>query len=313
MNLEHWESYYRGGALVSCPMGLEPGYTGEVRDAWVTFFATLPDGARILDIGTGNGAVALIAKETAATLGRSFAIHGVDLAQIDPVRHVPKGATLLAGIEFHPGVPAEQLPFEANAFDAVSGQYALEYTQRDRALAEIFRVLIPGGRGQFLLHHRDSVIVRNADESLRHAALVLDDTKVFRLLRRYLEAERDTPKTATGPWQELVAAGNRLQAEARASKGSLLLPSTVDALQRLFEQRGKASLPVLLRAADQMEQELRASVRRLQDLASAAFTEAELREVLGEAEAAGFVDVQHREQRHGGQHLVAWRVNFAKP
>ncbi len=216
MNLEHWESYYRGGALVSCPMGLEPGYTGEVRDAWVTFFATLPDGARVLDIGTGNGAVALIAKETAATLGRSFEIHGVDLAQVDPVRHVPNGATLLAGIEFHPGVPAEQLPFEANGFDAVSGQYALEYTQRDRALAEIFRVLKPGGRGQFLLHHRDSVIVRNADESLHHAALVLDDTKVFRLLRRYLEAERDTPKTAVGPWQELVAAGNRLQAEARA-------------------------------------------------------------------------------------------------
>ena len=127
MNLEHWESYYRGGALVSCPMGLEPGYTGEVRDAWVTFFATLPDGARVLDIGTGNGAVALIAKETAATLGRSFEIHGVDLARVDPVRHVPNGATLLAGIEFHPGVPAEQLPFEANGFDAVSGQYALEW------------------------------------------------------------------------------------------------------------------------------------------------------------------------------------------
>ena len=87
LSLEQWETYYRGGAISTCPTARDGGYDLEVREAWVEFFTPLPDGARILDIGTGNGVVPLIAADTAAALGRRWEIHGADLAQIDPPRH----------------------------------------------------------------------------------------------------------------------------------------------------------------------------------------------------------------------------------
>jgi ubiquinone/menaquinone biosynthesis C-methylase UbiE len=140
LSLEHWEAYYRTGALATCPTTPEGGYDQEVRDAWVEFFTDLPETASVLDIGTGNGVVPLIALETETTLGRRYEIHATDLARIDPKRNLRDGQKRLAGIEFHAGVATERLPFESSSFDAVSGHYALEYTQIDAAFAEIFRV-----------------------------------------------------------------------------------------------------------------------------------------------------------------------------
>ena len=187
LKVEHWESYYRGGWLTACPTGPDPNYTLELREIWSDFFASLADGARILDIGTGNGAIAVIARETATKLGRTFDIHGADLAQIDPVRDVAGGARLFADISFHPGVAAEKLPFEAASFAAVSGQYALEYTDMRESLAQVLRVLKPGSGAQFLMHHAGSIVVERARASLRHADAVLMETKIHRKLRRFLK------------------------------------------------------------------------------------------------------------------------------
>ncbi len=313
MGLEHWETYYRNGHLVSCPVGPEAGYTLELRDAWAEFFSPLADGARVVDIATGNGAVALLAQHTAAALGRSFEIHGVDLAQIDPPRYVPDGRTLFGDIRFHPGVPAEALPFEAGSVDALGGQYALEYTDVPRALAEAFRVLRPAAGCQFILHHRDSVIVDNARESLAHTAYVLEDTKILRKFRRFCELEREAPARAKGTWRDLLVLGDGLKDRIAASGQTLILDYVNDSLRRMLEQRRSLSHGQIMGAIGTVEQELRSSARRLQDLVGAAQSAADLAATGREVEAAGFTHVAHRPQLHGGDHLVGWRLNFAKP
>jgi ubiquinone/menaquinone biosynthesis C-methylase UbiE len=162
LSVSHWESYYRGGALAACPTGAAANCMLELRSICTGFFSGLGPGARVLDIGSGNGAIAQIACETAEGLGRASEIHGTDLAPIDPTRDVAGGARLFTGISFHPGVPTESLPFEAASFDAVSGQYALEYADVQRALAQVLRVLKPGSAAQFLMHHADAIVVERA-------------------------------------------------------------------------------------------------------------------------------------------------------
>jgi len=117
-------------------------------EAWQGFFHQLPADAAVLDVGTGNGALALLARET---LGPFAEVHGVDVAEIDPTTFVSSEEGLQS-ITFHPGVAMEQLPFDDDVFNAVVGQYALEYSDTARSVVEVLRVLKGDGRFRFLVH-----------------------------------------------------------------------------------------------------------------------------------------------------------------
>lgn len=313
LSLEHWETYYRGGAIATCPMGPGGDYDLEVRQAWVEFFSTLPEGARILDVGTGNGVVALIAAETAVARGRNWDIHGTDLAQIDPPRHVQDGARRLAGITFHAGVATEHLPFEAESFDAVSGHYALEYTDTAAALAQIRRVLKPGGDAQFIVHNTDSLLVQSARQSLQQAELVLGETKVFRRLHRLVTMENVIPGTTERVTAELRAAIQALKRglqQARQERTGLILSVTLDAVQKLLEARKEMRPQAVGLEVDRAEGELRASVRRLNDLLAHARSAQDMEGMEKDAAAAGFSLIERMPQYYGGTNLVGWLLQL---
>ena len=313
MSVEHWEAYYRGGAIATCPMGPGTTYTLELRDLWLAFFAALDDGARVLDVGTGNGAITLLAKEAATAAGRHLEIHGADLAAIDPPRHVPNGASLFAGIAFHAGVPCERLGFADGSFDAVSGQYALEYTDTTRALPEIRRVLRPGGHALFVLHHEQSVLIRNARESLAQGALVLEDTKILRKLRRHAAAERESAAAPRATWAELSAASTRLQQAAATSFAPHLLHVVIDGVQKLLGVRRETGAAGFEREVDRFEREVRANVRRLQDLVGCAQSVEQIETMAANARREGFECPIPGLQYHAGENLVGWRLALTRP
>lgn len=91
-------------------------------------------GTRVLDVGTGTGAVAL------AALERGARVVGVDAAG-GMVR-----TALGRGVDARVAVLPE-LPFADGEFDAVLANFVLNHVGRPRAaLAEVRRVLRPGGR-----------------------------------------------------------------------------------------------------------------------------------------------------------------------
>jgi ubiquinone/menaquinone biosynthesis C-methylase UbiE len=313
LSLEHWETYYRSGALATCPTTPAGDVDGEVREAWVSFFEPLPDGARLVDIGTGNGVIALLAAETAAALGRHWEVHGIDLARIDPEKHLRDGARRVAGIRFHPETAIESLPFEAGSIDAVCGHYALENAERDRALAELHRVLRPGGRARFIMHHAGSLLVQNGQRSLRHADWVLNETKLYRRLRRFLEAERSSPATARAAQQQLNDAARLLQYGLLEPGNHVVLNVSLDAVQKLLEARRRISPAAMERQITRVEQDLRASVRRLRDLVELAIDAEAMAALQETARARGFAVSECVEQFHGSANLVGWRLTLERP
>lgn len=98
--------------------------------------ARVGTGIRVLDVATGPGYVAAAAAARGATpLGVDFAPAMVALARS---RH-PQLDFVVAD--------AEDLPFPADSFDAVVGNFALLHLARPgRAACEFARVLAPGGR-----------------------------------------------------------------------------------------------------------------------------------------------------------------------
>lgn len=311
MSLEQWETYYRAGAIATCPLGADGGYDLEVREGWVEFFSKLPDTARVLDVGTGNGVVALIASETASALGRHWDIDATDLARIDPTRDVPDGGRRLAGINFHAGVATEKLPFEAASFDAVSGHYALEYTDIPAALAEIHRVLKSTGSARFVMHSADSVVIKSALWSLEEADLVLVQTKIFRRLHKLLTMENVAPGTTERATTELRSAIQILKKGIEKAKqvgAGRILSVALDAVQKLLVARKQLDAQAAGLEVDRAEGELRDSARRLNDLLTHARTEQEMEDVEKAAAAAGFASIERVPQFHAGKNLVGWQL-----
>lgn len=118
---------------------------------WRDFFAGFEDGARLLDLATGGGQVARLACEAAISSGRRFEVVGVDYADLPPAAGSPQ---LLGGVSL------EKLPFEAASFDGASSQFGIEYADTRAALAELARVLRPGARALFLMHHAESAVTQ---------------------------------------------------------------------------------------------------------------------------------------------------------
>lgn len=314
MSPEQVEAKNHGGAHATGSAGSVGAYVLEVRAAWVEFLSTLPKTARILDVGTRDGVVALIASETASALGRNWEIHATGPVQIDSSRQMPDGPDRLAGVTFHAGVAAERLPFEAESFDALCGHYALEDTDIVAALAEIHRVMKPGSDAQFILHHSDSVTIQSARWAQQEADLVLKETKLYRRLHKLVTMEQVTPGTtqrATTDLRTAIQSVKQALAQTRKTRpagAGRVLSVALDAIQKLLVARKQMSAHAAGREVDRAEEELRVSVRRLNDLVTRARTEQDMATIEKHAAAAGFSLIERLPQYHAGNNLVGWQL-----
>ena len=184
---ESWNKYWEHGFLTSCRNAFSGNYDGSLKSVWLDFFRRLPRGARILDICTGNGAIAMIANELSATDKLDFEIHGIDSAAIRPLETVKTDRHLLEGIIFHGETPAEDTPFEDGSFTAITGQYAFEYTDEKRCIGELARIAAPGAALQMVIHHTDSIVMETSREEISNGRIIFDDTDIFGRARSMLE------------------------------------------------------------------------------------------------------------------------------
>lgn len=121
---------------------LVPTILGPAAQALVEFAAPQA-GEAVLDVGCGTGAAARYAAERAGPAGR---VVGVDInaAMIDVAQSLPNIAG--TNIDWHVNNACE-LAFAEAEFDVVLCAQTLQFVQeRPRALAEMYRVIKPGGR-----------------------------------------------------------------------------------------------------------------------------------------------------------------------
>jgi SAM-dependent methyltransferase len=139
--------------------------------------------ARLLDVGCGTGALA-------HELGALGQVAGVDLSGEAIAWSRRRGlAVLCVG-------SADGLPFRSGGFDAVAAVDIVEHTDDARALAEIARVLKPGGAA--LLHVPAFPILWGEHDEVNHH------------LRRYRRAALRAVVEASGLVVERVSYANSL-------------------------------------------------------------------------------------------------------
>lgn len=142
-----WTAFWREPASrLQCLSGAAE-VTQTLRSHWSAFAATLPENARVLDIGCGAGAAARSLIATRPDLH----VTGIDFARVPAAAEVQ--------IRLLSDTPMEFLPFTEAGFAAVIGQFGFEYGRTHKAARELARMLIPSGKFSLVVHHADSSIV----------------------------------------------------------------------------------------------------------------------------------------------------------
>lgn len=278
--LWEWSVFWQSDQTLSRVPASEPGDSDQLISDWREFFVALPTGSHILDLGTGNGSVASQAVAVSQEKSKRFSIHGVDLADIDPSRFVPSAVSLLQEITFHPRTAMEKLEFSDDHFDAVTSQYAIEYSQTDKSVPEALRVLCPGGHFRFLLHADDGVLKERCHLQWQQAETILESNLFVLfadLLKKLFTAEAsNTPEKIAAAEQSIAALAavfGDLERRFATDENRSLVENLFAAVRRLPDLRKSHTLETLLEMTEQIRDLLVAQSKRLQAMQHAALDE----------------------------------------
>jgi len=119
------------------------------------------EGERILDIGSGPG---LLACDMAASVGRNGRVCGIDISE-DMLTMSRKRCADQPWTEFQKAY-ATSLPYPDDIFDAAVSTQVYEYVvDIPVALAELYRVVRPGGRAAVMDNDYGSLVIHTENEA----------------------------------------------------------------------------------------------------------------------------------------------------
>ena len=265
-----WDHYWRDGRLASCGGEGGMGYQEAIARGWHEFFCSLPEDSHILDVCSGNGAIARVAERSANERGKRFAIDAVDAAQL-----VPPGFEANGMIRFHSRVAAESLPFPDASFDVVVGQYAIEYTDLTRSLPELARVSRAACQLRFVIHAREGIVVRGARDQLAEVSL-LRDSGIFVAAKSLAEVQGGVapPGESLQQLQQRYETATRQLTQAAArSVEAQMFTNTLQVLNHALSVQAQVGMPTVIAKIAEVSQSITAHATRLHAMVEAAIDE----------------------------------------
>ena len=304
-----WTQYWATGAAHSCASSFSLEGEGDVACFWREILGETPAGARIVDLGSGNGGLLRVALTLSPAVA-SWQLVGVDLANHRPawLDHVPEGKAIV----FHGGVAMEALPLPDAGADLLLSQFGIEYARRDTVQAECLRVLAPAGRVAFLVHHADSAVSAVARDELRaHDALLGNDgllAATMALLPHLAQARAGRQPGSSGNQARLGfnAAMARALALGEELAAPDLLMDVVGGLQNMLSTLDLGNLERQQAALSAHVDDLVLARLRSAEQLACAMDEAELERFVSPFRTAGFAVATHA--LHESGHLLGWAL-----
>ncbi|TQV86605.1 class I SAM-dependent methyltransferase [Aliikangiella coralliicola] len=189
-NLSHWSNYWQGGNLTSLPQDFLENYDGEIASLWKSAFSLLSSPkSHILDLCTGNGAIALLAAKYSQANQLQMDITGVDAAKISKNSILSKYShleELLQAVNFIGECKVEDISLQSDRFDLITSQYGIEYCDWEQVAIQVCRLLKPGAHFVFISHASSTAILSTMEQEKEDYSL-LQKAGVFSALAAYLE------------------------------------------------------------------------------------------------------------------------------
>lgn len=195
-----WSSLWTRDTVTTLSSMFPDNYDLTVADFWHDVLAG--DHDRVIDLACGNGALAWLANDFLNKTSDSTTIYGIDAADIEPFKTLKKDSKKFPMVEFISNTPIENLPFDDSSVDVAISQYGLEYSDLQRSIPELSRVLKPSAKMGFIVHHEQSSIVKGSTRYLDQHKLILNDIRIHDLfleLDALIGKSRDWNKISSMP------------------------------------------------------------------------------------------------------------------
>lgn len=305
-----WNDYWHFDRLSSFDDNGRTNYGEEIAGGWRAFFDSLPYGASILDLCTGNGAVAVLAAEAGRRDRKHFRIVAADSADINPCLYVRSHRDELAGIEFRPATQAESLPWPDACFDAVISQFGIEYSDLAQSMPELARVIAPAGQARLFLHAAEGAVVQRSNAAITDIDFLLHQAdlagKAQHCLRAAAAIERKMDRSASA---RCAASASRdafhvaLQETAQRMATAIdpsVLRNSGQMLDELYQRRGQYDLAQLIGVVEGIRIEWRNHRSRLAAQIAAAVTRDQRAEIAESLRRSGATRVEESDQKVSG-------------
>lgn len=272
--MQHWTAYWQqSDTLNSFAEGqAATGYHGELADFWQKQLSGLAPSAILLDLGTGNGALAVLLAEQKLKRANDWRILAVDAADIQPQRLIAKQPALakpFKQIRFLGHTRIEQLPCANASIDLLVSQFAFEYSELSASLEEAWRVLKPGGRLVAVMHSADTALAQDSAVGiLVMQNLLAADGIIERVLALLPLALRSTQSP------QFIQANQQLLQQVKVYQQSLV-PAAAEWFRYLFAPFASLLFQPAedsLHQAKRLQQSLAYYLQRLSDQQAACIT-----------------------------------------
>lgn len=310
-----WSTYWCSGVLHSCAGSFSGNYDGTLAALWASFFRSLPEGARILDLASGNGPLAQLMLDS--TPGSTHHCTCIDLADVHPEWVSSLSETERSRVLFRSQTAMEQLDPADGTFDAVVSQYGIEYGHWESMIDQLPLLLTPGGRIQFVCHSQSSAIVSAGEAEGRHLDWALKPLGFVETAKAMLplmalartESGRATLANSSAA-HETRSRYDQLLSEANDRVLKLPVGDVLGEIDQHCTNAFKAALNEDLNGAqhqlEALQNQLTASRARLAQLSTAALSEERIKEISAACHARG-IQLSYRLVQEKDR-LLGWQI-----
>lgn len=184
-----WSEFWATGSHNSCMRdSRNSSFSDETDKLWQSLALQLTASSKVLDLCTGNGAVIeqFVQTQSQNDGNELSEFIGIDLAKINPSWFISSKTDFGGRVRFQSGVALDSIPAELNNFDLVTSQFGFEYAINELLLNRLNTLIAKKGRFVAIIHHKDSLFIKNGREELNHLRYLLS-SDYFEFLSRMLK------------------------------------------------------------------------------------------------------------------------------
>ncbi len=309
-----WSLFWRQGHSTTFGEYFKQGYAGAVADWWQSVLESLPARTVVMEVGCGN--CSLLPAMIKAGVNAKYI--GVDIASVQLSAIAEQGlAESKIEVILHSRTPAEEVPEPTASVELIASVFGIEYSDLDRSLPEVLRLLKPGGRFCALLHHDDSVVTSMSRRAISEYDSY-DIKKVIEALTTISNERDKTPSIAalkTNPRAE--KSRNRINKMAEKYLGSTN-PATANATMFEFMTEALKFFKIMgSRSEDRRQfisslaEEHKASHERFKQMVAVALDEKEIEKLQSKLRELGFGETKAK-VIYTNKDILAWELSTVK-